>query len=64
MAVRHPDCEGINRMKNRPSFWVFAAGAFALVAMIAYLFFALTLADHMQSDPVPATRTETTKSAM
>ena len=41
-------------MKKRPSLWMLAAGAFALIAMIAYLFFALTLADHMQPDPIPA----------
>ena len=40
-------------MKKRPSLWMLAAGAFALIAMIAYLFFALTLADHMEPYPVP-----------
>jgi hypothetical protein len=51
-------------MKNTPSLWMLAVSTFALVAMIAYLFFALTLADHMQSDPVPAANTETPKPAM
>jgi len=40
-------------MNNKPLLWVLAAGAFALVAMVAYLIFALTLADHMKSDLVP-----------
>ena len=45
--------EDIDRMKNRPSLWMLAVGAFALIAMIAYLFFALTLAEHMEPYPVP-----------
>ncbi|MDZ4853275.1 MAG: hypothetical protein SGJ26_00170 [Nitrospirota bacterium] len=40
-------------MKNRPSLWMLAVGAFALLAMIAYLFFALTLAEHWEPYPVP-----------
>ena len=40
-------------MKNKPSLWMLAAGAFAFIAMIAYLLFALTLAEHMEPYPVP-----------
>ena len=39
--------EGIARMKNKPSLWMLAAGAFAFIAIIAYLIFALTLAEHL-----------------
>ena len=56
--------EGVNRMKKRPSLWMLAAGAFALIAMIAYLFFALTLADHMEPYPAPEDKAAPTKSAM
>jgi type VI protein secretion system component VasF len=56
--------EGIDRMKNTPSLWMLAAGAFALIAMVAYLFFALTLADHMQPDPIPAGKAAATQSPM
>ena len=51
-------------MKKRPSLWMLALGAFALIAMIAYLFFALTLADHMEPYPVPEDKAPPTKSAM
>jgi hypothetical protein len=51
-------------MKNVPSLWMLAAGAFALLAMIAYLFFALTLADHMRPDPIPAGKPPATPSPM
>jgi len=51
-------------MKSKPSLWMIAAGAFALIAMIAYLFFALTLAEHMEPYPVPEDKTAATKSAM
>jgi hypothetical protein len=51
-------------MKNVPSLWMLVAGAFALLAMIAYLFFALTLADHMRPDPIPAGKAPTTPSPM
>jgi hypothetical protein len=56
--------EGIDRMKKTPSLWMLAAGAFALIAMVAYLFFALTLADHMQPDPIPADKAAATPSPM
>ena len=56
--------EDIDRMKKRPSLWMLAAGAFALIAMIAYLFFALTLADHMEPYPAPEDKAAPTKSAM
>ena len=48
-------------MKNKPSLWMLAAGAFAFIAMMAYLIFALTLADHMQPIPVPQDKGEVTK---
>jgi hypothetical protein len=51
-------------MKNKPSLWMLAAGAFAFIAIIAYLLFALTLADHMEPYPVPSDKTAPTKSAM
>jgi hypothetical protein len=56
--------EDIERMKNKPSFLVLALAVFAVITMVAYLIFALTLADHMQSDPVPAIPAEATKPAM
>jgi len=56
--------EGIDRMKNTPSFWMLAAGAVALLTMAAYLFFALTLADHMQPDPIPASKGAATQPPM
>ena len=51
-------------MKNRPSLWMLAAGAFAFIAIVAYLIFALTLAEHMEPYPVPEDKAATTKSAM
>jgi len=51
-------------MKNKPSLWMLAAGAFALIAMIAYLLFALTLADHMQPVPVPPDKPAAAQPAM
>jgi hypothetical protein len=54
----------IDRMKNKPSLWMLTAGAIALIAMVAYLFFALTLADHMQPDPIPAGKAAATQSPM
>jgi len=51
-------------MKNRPSLWMLAAGAFAFIAIIAYLFFALTLADHMEPVPVPSDKAAPTRSAV
>jgi hypothetical protein len=56
--------EDIDRMKKKPSLWMLAAGAFALIAMIAYLLFALTLAEHMEPYPVPEDKAAPTKSAM
>jgi len=56
--------EGIDRVKTKPSFWMLAAGAFALIAMIAYLLFALTLADHMQPVPVPPNKPAAAQSGM
>jgi hypothetical protein len=54
----------VDRMKKRPSLWMLALGAFALIAIIAYLFFALTLADHMEPYPVPDDKAAQTKPAM
>ena len=51
-------------MKKRPSLWMLALGAFALIAMIAYLFFALTLADHMEPAPIPDDKPAPIKSAL
>jgi hypothetical protein len=51
-------------MKNTPSLWMLAAGAFALITVIAYLFFALTLAEHMEPYPVPPDKAPTTNPAM
>jgi hypothetical protein len=56
--------ENIDRRKNKSSLWMLVAGALALAAMIAYLFFALTLADHMQPDSVPADKASATPSPM
>jgi hypothetical protein len=51
-----------DRMKNKPSFWTYAVAAFAIIIMVAYMIFALTLADHMQSDSAPVDTGETTSS--
>jgi hypothetical protein len=51
-------------MKNRPSLWMLAAGAFVFIAILAYLIFALTLAEHMEPYPVPEDKAAPTKSAM
>jgi hypothetical protein len=51
-------------MKKRPSLWMLAAGAFAFIAILAYLIFALTLAEHMEPYPVPEDKAAPTKSAM
>jgi hypothetical protein len=56
--------ESIDRMKKKPSFFMLAAGAFVLIAMIAYLFFALTLADHWETAPVPPDKAEASKPPM
>jgi hypothetical protein len=51
-------------MKKKPSLWMLAAGAFALIAMIAYLLFALTLAEHMEPYPVPPDKPAAAQSGM
>jgi len=51
-------------MKKRPSLWMLAAGAFAFIAILAYLIFALTLAEHMEPYPIPEDKAAPTKSAM
>ena len=51
-------------MKKRPSLWMLAAGAFAFIAILAYLIFALTLAEHMEPYPLPEDKAAPTKSAM
>jgi hypothetical protein len=64
MAVRHLDSKDFDRMKSKPSLWMIVAGTFAFLAMAAYLFFALTLADHLQSAPVPQDKPPTTNPPM
>jgi hypothetical protein len=64
MAVRHLDRKDFDRMKNKPSLSMIVAGVFALLAMAAYLFFALTLADHMQPAPVLQDKLPTTNPPM
>jgi len=54
----------IDHMKNKPSLWMLAAVVFSFIAMVAYLFFALTLADHMRPDPIPAGKAAATPSPM
>ena len=51
-------------MKKRPSLWMLAAGVFTFIAILAYLIFALTLAEHMEPYPVPEDKAAPTKSAM
>jgi hypothetical protein len=64
MAVKNLDGEDFDRMKKKPSPWMIAVGAFAFLAMAAYLLFALTLADHWGSAPVPPDKTEAPKLPM
>ena len=64
MAVRHLDSKNFDHMKSKPSLWMIVAGAFAFLAIAAYLFFALTLADHMQPAPVPQDKPPTTNPPM
>ena len=56
--------ENIDRRKNKSSLWMLVAGVLALAAMVAYLFFALTLADHMEPYPVPEDKAAATKSGV
>ena len=51
-------------MKTTPSLWMLAVGAVTLIAMIAYLFFALTLAEHMEPYPVPEDKAAAPKSGV
>jgi hypothetical protein len=51
-------------MKNPPSLWMLAAGAFAFIAIMAYLIFALTLAEHMEPYPVPEDKAAAPKSGV
>jgi hypothetical protein len=48
-------------MKNKRLLWMLAGGALAFLLMIAYLIFALTLADLMQPDLVPSDKAATTQ---
>ncbi len=48
-------------MKNKRLLWMLAGGA---LLMIAYLIFALTLADLLQPDRVPQDKAATSTSAM
>ncbi len=56
--------EDIDRVKTKPSLWMLAVGAVTLIAMIAYLFFALTLAEHMEPYPVPEDKATAPKSGV
>ena len=51
-------------MKNTPSLWMLAAGTFAFIAIMAYLIFALTLAEHMEPYPVPEDKAAAPKSGV
>lgn len=51
-------------MKNKRLLWMLTGGALVFLLMIAYLLFALTLADLMQPDLVPHDKAATTTSAM
>ena len=51
-------------MKNKRLLWILAGGVIVFLLMIAYLIFALTLADLMQPDLAPPDRAATTTSAM
>ena len=51
-------------MKNKRLLWMLAGGALVFLLMIAYLIFALTLADLMQPDLVPPGQAATTQSVM
>lgn len=51
-------------MKNKRLLWMLAGGALVFLLMIAYLIFALALADLMQPDLVPPDKAATTMSAM
>jgi hypothetical protein len=51
-------------MKNKRLLWMLTGGALVFLLMIAYLIFALTLADLMHSDLAPQDKTVTTQPAM
>ena len=51
-------------MKNKRLLWMLTGGALVFLLMIAYLIFALTLADLMQPDLVTQDKAATTTSAM
>jgi hypothetical protein len=51
-------------MNIKPVLWMLAGGTIAFFLVVAYLIFALTLADHMKSDLVPPDKAAATKSAM
>ena len=51
-------------MKNKRLLWMLAGGALVFLLMIAYLIFALTLADLLQPDLVPQDKAATSTSAM
>jgi hypothetical protein len=51
-------------MKNKRLLWMLAGGALVFLLMIAYLIFALELADLMQPDRAPQDKAEATQSAM
>ena len=51
-------------MKNKRLLWMLAGGTLVFLLMIAYLIFALTLADLMQPDLAPQDKATATQSAM
>jgi len=51
-------------MNIKPVLWMLAGGTIAFLLVVAYLIFALTLADLMQPDLVPQDKAATTTSAM
>jgi hypothetical protein len=51
-------------MKNKRLLWMLAGGAIVFLLIIAYLIFALALADLMQPDLVPPDKAATTQSAI
>jgi len=51
-------------MKNKRLLWMLTGGTIVFFLMIAYLIFALTLADLMQPNLVPQDKAAVTQSAM
>ncbi len=51
-------------MKNKRFLWMLAGGAIVFLLMIAYLIFALALADLMEPDLAPQDKAAATQPAM